>query len=141
MIDFTNPNDSITEHFTVNDALMLHNWSRLGTEADGADFDKLNTLCQKLEEVRTLLGCPMNVHCCFRSADYNKLIGANPNDPHSRSAACDFDCNPNLTCDQVKDILMPHLEELGIRMEDNGSGASWVHIDLCPVIYHRFFKP
>ncbi len=141
MIDWQNPIQQVTSHFTESDCLMLHSWGRLATEADGADFDKLTILCNKLEEVRAILGCPMNIHCMFRSADYNKLIGANTNDPHEQNMACDFDANPNLTCDQVKSILMPQLENLGLRMENNGQGASWVHLDLCPVIYNRFFIP
>jgi Peptidase M15 len=140
-MDWTDGNSSVSDHFSVSDCLTLHSWNRLATEEDGADFDKLTTLCQVLEQVRAILGAPMSVHCMFRSADYNIQIGANPTDPHNRSMACDFDCNPKLTCDEVKNILMPHLESLNMRMEDNGNGASWVHLDLCPVLHNRFFKP
>lgn len=131
MPDWTNPNDSVTEHFTVNDALMLHEWGRLGTEADGANLDTLQTLCNKLEEVRALLGCPMNVHCCFRSKEYNieqKILLPTGADVHSMSLACDFDCNDTMTIQAVKDLLLPRLEDIGIRMEFGT--YSWVHVDL-----------
>ena len=142
MIDWTNPSIQVTEHFTVKDCLYLHNWGRLATEADGADFDRLTELCFALEKVRDILNCPMRVHCIFRSEEYNKSIpGAPTSDPHSRSMACDFDCQPFMSCDDVKNTLLSHIEELGLRMEDNGAGATWVHIDLCPVIHNRFFKP
>lgn len=141
MIDWSDPTSQVTEHFTVNDACMLHKWNRLATTDDGIDTDKLLTLCQKMEEIRALIGFPLNVHCMFRSPDYNKLIGAPPNDVHSQNLACDFDANPHMSCDDVKSLLLPQLEQLGIRMENNGQGASWVHVDLHPVVHARFFNP
>lgn len=141
MIDWTNPKSQVTQHFNVADACELHMWKRLATPADGLNPDKLIVLCQKMEQIRTYLGCPVNVHCMFRSPAYNKQIGAPSNDVHSQNMACDFDCLPHLTCDQVKEKLLPKLEEFGIRMENNGHGASWVHIDTHSVIFKRYFKP
>lgn len=143
-IDWESPTCNITQHFLVGDAITLHSWNRLANESDGLTDDgkaKLVTLCNKMEEIRKILGCPVNVHCMYRSADYNKLIGANLTDPHNRFMACDFDCNPYITCDGVKERLLPKLEELGIRMENNGDGASWIHVDLCAVIHNRYFIP
>jgi len=129
MPDWTNPQDQVTEHFTVFDALMLHSWNRLATEDDGADFDKLQTLCNKLEEVRAILACPMNVHCMFRSQDYNQSQGITPiADVHSMSIACDFDCNDTMSIQAVKDLLVPQLEALNIRLEYGTT--TWVHVDL-----------
>lgn len=141
MIDWTNGSCQVTEHFNVNDCLMLHADKRLATEADGADLDKLVVLCNTMEQVRSILGCPMNVHCCFRSVAYNQSQGIKPIvDIHSMSLGCDFDANETMSTDDVKARLMPELENLGIRMENNGVGASWVHIDLHPVISQRFFN-
>lgn len=137
-MDWTNSTDQVTEHFTVSDALMLHSWNKLATEADGADFDLLTTLCQKMEEIRALLGCPINVHCMFRSQAYNQSQNIKPvADVHSMNLACDFDCNSTMTIQEVKDKLLPQLESLGIRMEQNT--ATWVHIDLHPVVHARYF--
>ncbi len=137
-IDFTDPKARITEHFTVKDALTLHSWKRLATHVDGVDFTKIVILCEKLEEIRALLSCGMNVHCMFRSQDYNKSQGIHPlNDVHSMSLACDFDCSPHMTISEVHAILEPKLEELGIRMEQNT--PTWVHVDLHPVVHARYF--
>jgi Peptidase M15 len=136
-MDWTNPKDHVTPHFTVADACLLHAFNRLGTPTDGMDPAKLIVLCQKMEEIRELLGYPINVHCMFRSPEYNLKIGAPAHDPHSTNAACDFDCNPHLTIAQVQGILEPKLEALGIRMERNT--ATWCHIDLWPVGHNRFF--
>jgi hypothetical protein len=130
-IDWTNPDCQVTDHFTVNDALCLHSWNRLATEDDGADLSKLQVLCQKLEEVRAALGCPMNVHCMFRSKEYNieqGILLPTGNDVHAQSLACDFDCNSTMSIQDVKDKLEPMLEQLGIRMEFGTT--TWVHVDL-----------
>jgi hypothetical protein len=131
MADWTNKDDKVTPHFTVGDALMLHSWGRLATEADGADFDKLTTLCQKLEEVRDALGCPINIHCMFRSPQYNlaqNILPPTGMDVHAMNLACDFDCNGHLTIQEVKDKLRPLLDRLQIRMEYGTT--TWVHVDL-----------
>lgn len=123
---------------------MLHSsWNRLATEADGADFDKLTALCQVLEQVRAALNCPMNVHCMFRSKDYNiaqHILLPTGYDVHAMSLAVDFDCNGHLTIQEVKDALEPLLDQLGIRMEKGTT--TWVHLDLRHVgISGRYFTP
>lgn len=131
MIDWANPETLVTEHFTVRDLCWLHAWGRLATEADGADFGKLLILAQKVEQVRAILGVPMNSHCCFRSAKYNIAQGIllpTGLDVHALNEALDFDASPHLSIQQIKDLLLPHLESLGIRLEFGTT--SWVHIDL-----------
>ena len=143
MIDWTNPNEKVTEHFTVRDCLMLHNWNRLATADDGADFDKLTILCQKMEEVREILGCPVNVHCMFRSAEYNieqKILLPTGKDVHALNLACDFDCNATMSIDEVKAKLEPVLGQLGIRMERGTT--TWCHVDLrAPGPSGSYFTP
>ena len=119
-LDWTNPECMVSKYFSVNNCLLLHNWNRLATPEDGFDPNQLMTLCVKLDQVREILGFPLNIHCMFRSKQYNieqSILLPTGADVHSMSLAVDFDCGPNLTIDQVKDILRPQLEELGIRME------------------------
>ena len=139
-VDWSNPEDSITEHFKVKDALTLHSWNKLATMADGVDFDRIIKLCNKMEEIRKILNCPINVHCMYRSVAYNEAQHIKPAaDVHSMSMACDFDCNSHLTIQEIKDILEPKLEELQIRMEFGT--ATWIHIDFHNVgPSGRYFK-
>lgn len=141
-IDWTDPKSQITDHFTVGDAITLHAWNRLANESDGLDDDgkaKLIVVFQKMEEIRTLLGCPINVHCGFRSQDYNKdVVKAIPDDVHAQCLAVDFDTNGHHTIEEAQAILEPKLEDLGIRMERNT--ATWVHIDLHEVVHARYFN-
>jgi hypothetical protein len=143
VVDWTNPDHQVTPHFTVSDALMLHNWNRLATVADGADYTKLTTLCQMLETVRTALNCPMNVHCCFRSPAYNleqNILPPTGMDVHAMNLACDFDCNDTMSIQAVKDLLEPQLDDLGIRMEKGTT--TWIHVDLHGVgPSGRYFTP
>jgi hypothetical protein len=133
-IDWTDAACHVTSHFTVEDTIMLHSWNRLATEDDGLNDEskaKLIALCQKMEEVRTHLGCPIKVHCMYRSPAYNieqKIMLPTGMDVHAHFLAVDFDCSPNLTIQEIKDKMEPVLEDLGIRME-RGTG-SWVHLDL-----------
>lgn len=69
-----------------------------------------------------------------------------PLSPHRTGHAVDFHLSGfegNSGCDQVRAILEPHLEELGLRMEDISkfSSRGWVHLDNMPVINKRFFIP
>jgi hypothetical protein len=141
-VDWMSPDCHITEHFTVSDACMLHGWNRLANEADGlndAMKAKLVVLCQKMEEIRTFLGCSMTVHCMFRSQQYNQeVVKAIPNDVHAQGLACDFDCNQAMTIDELHAKLEPVLEQYGIRMERNT--PTWCHLDLHPVGNARYFN-
>lgn len=162
-IDWTNPKAGISKHFTVRDAIWLDKWGRLATAEDGlSDQVKINIVLffnNKVEPVRVLIDRPMFSKSCFRPPAYNKLIGGAKLSCHkfglesgqeNDDAALDFWCDVDgdgdkdgEDCDQLKDELRPHLESLGIRMENNGVGAKWVHIDNkeVPVGGNREFWP
>src|SRR5208282_3288388 len=90
-IKWDDPLCSLTQNFLVGDAIPLPAWNRLANELDGLDDDgkaKLVVLCQKMEEIRKILGCSMNVHCMFRSQKYNQeVVKAIPNDAHAQFLA------------------------------------------------------
>lgn len=65
-----------------------------------------------------------------------------PKSPHRTGHAIDFHIvgyEGAEKCAQIRQMLIPHLEELGLRMEDLNGG--WVHLDNLPVVHARFFKP
>jgi hypothetical protein len=65
-----------------------------------------------------------------------------PLSPHRTGHAVDFHISgyegPE-GCAKIRALILPHLEELGLRMEDITGG--WVHLDDLPVVHERFFKP
>lgn len=143
-IDWTNSEAQVSTYFKVKECLFLPSWGRMANESDGLNNEikaNLEALCAVLDQIRASLACPMRVHCMYRPGPYSALVGGSATDVHTRGLAVDFDCDSDMTCDQVKELLMPQLEAWGVRMENNGDGAGWVHIDTAPVGHARFFLP
>ncbi len=64
-----------------------------------------------------------------------------PKSPHRTGHAIDFyvvGFDGKEKCAQIRQMLLPHLEELGLRMED--IDGNWIHLDDLPVVNKRFFK-
>lgn len=74
--------------------------------------------------------------------DAEKAAKHVPLSPHRTGHAVDFHVlgfeGPE-GCAKIRQMILPHLEELGLRMEDISGG--WVHLDNLPVVHQRFFKP
>ncbi len=130
-IKWDDPLCPITTHFLVGDAIALHSWNRLANESDGLTEEiksNIVTLCNKMEEIRKVLNCPINVHCIFRSVQYNEqVLKSLPKDVHSMGLAIDMDCNGHHTIQEVKDILIPLLEQYNVRLEKGTT--TWIHLD------------
>lgn len=65
-----------------------------------------------------------------------------PNSPHKTGHAIDFHIvgfEGKEGCNKIREMLLPHLEELGLRMENLEGG--WIHLDDLSVVNNRFFKP
>jgi hypothetical protein len=157
------PKDKISKYFTYKEALWLPQENRMATEADGVDeavLGNLKVLFGKMDLIREFLGKPIIAHICFRTMAYHLNLYKQINEKrkaqglaelkvpmgsgHLYGQAFDFHV-VGMTCDEVVKKLLDEkkLEEWGLRMEDNGAGANWVHIDTKPVgaSGKRFFKP
>ena len=67
-----------------------------------------------------------------------------PNSPHKTGHAIDFHIlgfEGKEGCAKIRALLLPHLEELGLRMEHLPDGGGWVHLDNLPVVHNRYFTP
>lgn len=163
--NWSDPDYPITPHFTMRDALWLTTWHRMASAGDGLDKDAQNallTIFQKLEVVRDFLGRKIRVHVAFRPRRYNEEIGGAENSYHiaraepdpnagvvgavKLCAAVDFDAyDPDDgtvadSCDYIRAVLEPKLEEWDLRMEDSPH-ADWIHLDNGLVVHSRFFRP
>ncbi len=157
VVDWNNPKSKISKYFTVEEAIMLREWKRLANESDGLnDKVKANLIkvfTEVMDPIRELLGKPVFIKSAYRPSAYNVAIGGATFSAHMAAneyAAVDFWTDQDgdgdkdgKDCDDIKAILMPLLEKMNIRMEDNGTGARWVHVDnkLLPAGGNRFFKP
>lgn len=152
MIDWTNGADKISRYFRVREATTLRRWNRLANETDGLGNEQkvaLTEIFDIMDQVRDILGVPVICHDAFRPEKYNALVNGAVNSSHKARlilvdgkkyfiGAVDFHPNfPGLdeaqSCAKGKEILRPHLETLGLRMELNGDGAPWIHLDNHPV--------
>lgn len=152
MIDWTNGADKVSRYFRVREALWLPKWNRMASESDGLNADAkagLTEIFDLMDQVRDLLGVPLIVHCAFRPEKYNLLVNGAVNSYHKARVimiegkrylvgAVDFHpafdgLSVPAACDRGKEILRPELDRLGLRMELNGDGAAWIHLDCGPV--------
>lgn len=138
LVNWQNPMEMITKHFSVHEALFLPKWAQHHVP-DHTERDNIVKTALRLEAVRQILGSPLTVTSWMRPEKYNRIIGGAPNSMHKYGLAVDF-VPMKMPADEARTILSPHLEDLDIRMEDLRH-AGWVHIDLSPDSKKRFFKP
>lgn len=151
-IDWTNPSDKISNHFTVKEACLLPSWGVLHVPSDDEQANIL-AMAAIMDQVRDFVGKPINVHCWIRptsancpgsqhdGGNYNVAAGSTAlHSAHIIGKAVDWDCG--VVCDDTRNQIMAQLEPWGVRME-NRPGSGWVHLDDQPVAPggHRFFLP
>ena len=153
MIDWSAPEAMISRHFSVHEALWLPTWRREADEEDGLDERvkaELVRLAKIMDIVRDRIEVPIVVHCWFRPKAYNALVGGAQGSAHTCggpwsavdwSAALPSCQSRGESCDKLRAMILPWLEEFGLRMENNGPGAPWVHLDTKPPVATRYFKP
>ena len=132
-----------TPHFTWHEALWL---PQLSTHSQPNIEEQTNIiyLALRMEKVRALFNAPIRVHCWHRPFGYNQSVGGAPKSAHITGRAVDFHIEGlagTTGCAEARAIILPHLETLGLRME-NQQGP-WIHLDTKPVPPHgkRFFRP
>lgn len=159
-INWDSPTSRITEHFTVHEALWLPSIEvyHKPTYTEKANIVKL---ASQMEQVRSILGKPIHVHCWIRPTsvdvshplnvggikldgfNYNKHVGGADNSMHIYGRACDFHVDGNETiaqCKAIRLLILPYLNKFNIRMENKE--GNWIHIDNKEIKRgNRFFIP
>ena len=125
-------------NFKWKEALFLPKWGSYA-KPSLEEIENISKTAYKMEVIRAVLNCPLRVTSWLRPKDYNKAVDGARRSKHLEGLAVDF--QPlDMDCDKAREILLPLLPGLEIRMEDR-PGSNWVHIDLGEVIHNRFFKP
>lgn len=154
-INWNDPTANVSPHFTVREALLLPRWNLLHNPTD-KEKEAIRRMADKMEEIRAVLGLPISVHCWIRPTkvnapdsphhgkDYNAFVGGTKGSMHIKGLAADFHVlgyGGSVQCHAMRVRLVPHLESLGIRLEDKY--GPWLHVDLrtVPAGGKRFFKP
>jgi hypothetical protein len=153
-IDWNDPKCKISKHFTVKEATYLPS---IGVLHIPSEEEKKNIIkfAEKMDKVRDIVNAsitihvwirPISVNCIetkYKGFNYNEYIGSTAKkSAHIAGLACDFHAKGfegRNGCDALRSILIPKLEELGLRMED--IPGDWIHLDMYPVINKRFFNP
>lgn len=151
-MDWTNPEEKISNHFTVKEACWLPSWQVMHCPSEE---EKANILKQaaKMDAIREFLGVAIHVHCWIRPGalnnpdsdkngqDYNAFVGGAHNSTHKLGLATDYSAS-GMNCDDVRALLEPKLDEWELRMEKLPN-SNWVHNDCgdLPAGGHRYFIP
>lgn len=151
-IDWNNPKELISPHFTVHDCTYLPSWQV--SHKPSLD-EKINILklAEKLELVREYLGRPININVWIRpisvncenphydGKNYNLLIGGAPSSAHIPGMAADLSVS-SMNCEEARHLLESKLEEFKLRMEKK-PGSNWIHLDIKEPLKgkSRYFVP
>jgi len=154
MIDWNNPKSKISKYFTVHEATFLPSWRIYHTPSE-EEQKEITKLAQIMDTIRERVGAAIIVHVWIRpkyvncpnsdkhGQDYNLFIGSkSTKSGHIFGQAIDFHVSGHAgpqECAHIRQLIVPVLEDLDIRMEDQDGG--WIHIDTKEVKYSRFFKP
>jgi len=127
-------------HFRWKEFLHLPSWE-VYCYPTTQQAENLEDIAAALEEIRKILGnLPMKITSGLRPEIYNEYISGSMYSQHRYGSAADFQ-HASYSPNKVRGLLEPHLNDLGIRME-NLPGSSWVHIDHRePGRGGRFFLP
>ena len=153
-VNWKTKNSYITPHFSVHEALWLPSW-RIYHKPSAPEKKQIIRLAEAMENIRGLFNRPITIHCWIRplkvnapntrrhGKNYNRYIGSRAKkSAHIFGQAVDFHIkgySGKKGCRKARQIILPHLKQWGIRMENNSGG--WIHIDNYPVKNKRFFKP
>jgi len=160
-IDWTDLSSKITPHFTVKEAIWLPQENRAASGEELTEEIKANLIetFNWLEKVRVWIGLPIIVTIALRTLKYHLALYERINaknraegkpevrvpmgSKHLNGTAVDFQV-ARMSCDDVRKKILDEkkLEEWNLRMENNGEGSNWVHLDSGkPGPSGRYFKP
>lgn len=115
------------EELCASDTAKKAKISNVPTEK--AMLARLAETAERMEGVRALLGHPIKVNSCFRTAEVNKLVGGVENSDHMSGYSVDFTCAAFGTPYQIcKAIVASGLEFDQLIHEKR----VWVHISFAP---------
>lgn len=118
----------LSEHFTLaemcNSQAAIRN--RLDNRPGDAEIENLKRVAAILEQVRELVGKPINVSSGYRSPAVNRAVGGSSASAHMKGLAADITVSGMTAKALATLISMSKIEFDQLILEGN----SWVHIGL-----------
>ena len=83
---------NLSPHFTLEELTASDTAHRegLSNHPDPTALANLRRLSQTLEQVRSLLGCPIRINSAYRSDEVNRRVGGVSGSAHTRGLAADI---------------------------------------------------
>lgn len=133
----------MTQNFSIDELTFSQTATRLGINNNPSPIvlGNLKETAQRLEEVRKLLGQPINVSSGYRSPTLNRAIGGSSSSAHCLGFAVDFTSRRFGTVpDIVKKIRASGIKFDQLIDEFSDSGGGWVHISFAPQMRQQVLK-
>lgn len=117
----------ITEHFTYEELTRSFEGERNGLNNQPPDsvMPNIKRCAEMMENVRSLLKKPIQIHSCYRSSSVNKLIGGKPTSQHLQGLAVDFVCAEFGTPAEVAKAIISSGIYFGKLLYEYDS---WIHL-------------
>lgn len=125
-------------NFKWKDALYLREWGIYCFPTRDQELEIIK-IAFKMQQIYDFFGLPIQITSWLRPKPYNVMIKGAEDSPHLYGMAVDFNVE-TISADTVRSMLLPHLDEFKIRMEDRPK-SNWVHCDNREPVNKRFFKP
>lgn len=117
----------LSEHFSLEELTITQ------VRADNAPppevVDHLHVTARGLEQVRALLGHPININSGYRSPYVNERVGGSPTSDHPHGWCADFICPEFGT---PLDICRAIVADESIIFDQLLQEGTWVHISFSP---------
>ena len=140
-----NPATNLTPNFSLWEMLRNETGKRNGLDntPNMAQIDNLIRLCELLEDVRVLWGCPVHVNSAFRSPSVNRMLNGRPESQHIYGLAADIVPGGIPLVEAFDRIAMSHIGFDTVCIERNAAGISWIHISIPPdaILPRRIASP
>lgn len=118
---------NLSEHFTLEEFTFSQTAARKGIDNNPPEdvLEALQHTAECMEELRELLGHPININSAYRSPALNKAVGSKGTSQHLTGEAVDFTCSGFGTpAEIVEHILDSDIEYDQVILEFD----RWVHI-------------
>ena len=122
----------LTPHFTLEELVFSQTAARLGIDntPPQAVVENLKALANGLEQVRELLGCPVNINSGYRSEELNAKIGGVKNCANTEGFAADFTAKEFGTPKQICEAIAASKIQFDQLIQE----GTWVHISFAPAM-------
>ena len=121
----------LSKHFTLEEFTRSDTAARKGIPnvPDAETVEHLKETALLLEQVRELLGHPIQITSGYRSLKLNSAIGSKPTSDHVQGYAADFVCSGYGSVSDVCHAIMDSTIEYDTLIHEF---SSWVHISCNP---------